>query len=80
MPPKDMTQILPHCVIGVDEELAFGFEVAKLKDEVGLGGVSMHRVDAGFFRRAQIKIELSIFLSEPRQPIQVVNFSLGENR
>jgi len=60
--------------------LALGFEIAKLKNEMGFGGVSVHRADARFFRRAQVKIELSIFSRERRQPIKVVNFSLGQNR
>jgi hypothetical protein len=33
-----------------------------------------------FFRRAQVKIELSIFFREARQPIEIVNFSLRQRR
>jgi hypothetical protein len=67
-------------VVEVNKELALGFEVTELEDEMTLGGSGMHRADRHFFRRAQIKIELSIFFREARQPIQVVNFSLGEDR
>ena len=77
---EDVPQVLLHRVIGVSKKLALGFEVAKLEDEMSFGGVSVHRADARFLRCAQVKIELSIFFGEPRQPIQVVNFSLGQDR
>jgi len=80
MSSEDVAQVLLHRVVGVRKELAFGFEVAELKDEMSFGGGGMHRVDARFFRRAQIKIELSIFFREARQPIEVVNFSLRQDR
>jgi hypothetical protein len=64
----------------MSKKLAPGFEVAKLEDEMSFRGVSVHRADARSFRCAQVKIELSIFCGEPRQPIQVVNFPLGQDR
>jgi len=77
---EDVAQVFLHRVIRVSKKLALGFEVAKLEDEMNFRGVSVHRADARLFRRAQVKIELSIFFGEARQPIQVVNFSLGQDR
>jgi hypothetical protein len=75
-----VAQIFPDFVTGVDKKLALRFEIAELEDEMHLRGVSVHCADTRFFRRAQIKIELLIFLSESGQPIQVVNLPPGENR
>jgi hypothetical protein len=77
---EDVAQIFLDFVTGVDKKLALRFEIAELEDEMHLRGVSVHCADTRFFRRAQIKIELLIFLSESGQPIQVVNLPPGENR
>jgi hypothetical protein len=64
-----MAQIVCYCIVAVDKELALGFEIAKLEDEVGLGGNGMDRFDSRSLGCAQVEIELPVFLGESRQPV-----------
>ena len=64
----------------VDEELPFGLEISKLKDEVNRHRDRKHAVDQFAFRRAQIEVKAAIIFGEAWQTVKIVDFLGGQDR
>jgi DNA invertase Pin-like site-specific DNA recombinase len=63
-----------------DEELSFGLEVSKLKDQVNRHGNRVHAVYQIQFHRTQIELQAAIIFGKARQSVKIVDLLGGQDR
>jgi hypothetical protein len=80
MVAKDVLQVVRDGLEIVDEELPFGLEVSKLKDQVDRHRNREHAIDQFPLRRAQIEVKAAIVFGEAWQAIKVFDLMGGQNR
>ena len=77
---KDVLQVVCDRFERIDEELPFGLEIAKLKDEVNRHRDRKHAVDQFALCRAQIEVKAAIIFGEAWQAVKIVDLLDGQDR